>query len=287
MLSISHLSKTYPNGVRALDDVSLEVGKGLFGLLGPNGAGKSSLMRTIATLQEPDAGTIVFDGHDVIGDPQFLRRRLGYLPQDFGVYPKVPAFDLLDHLAVLKGLSDKARRTDQVQSLLQLTNLYDVRKRAVSTFSGGMRQRFGIAQALLGDPALIIVDEPTAGLDPEERNRFHDLLSEIGENVVVILSTHIVDDVSDLCSRMAVLAGGRVRLEGKPTELIGQLDGRVWRKTVRKDAVPRYKESFAVLSTRLFAGETRIHILSDAQPEAGFERVSTDLEDVYFSVLRC
>jgi ABC-2 type transport system ATP-binding protein len=287
LLSISNLSKTYPNGVRALDDVSLEVGKGLFGLLGPNGAGKSSLMRTIATLQEPDSGTIAFDGHDVIADPQFLRRRLGYLPQDFGVYPKVPAFDLLDHLGVLKGISDKARRTEQVLSLLQLTNLYDVRKRAVSTFSGGMKQRFGIAQALLGDPALIIVDEPTAGLDPEERNRFHDLLSEIGENVVVILSTHIVDDVSDLCSRMAVLAGGRVRLEGKPAELIGKLEGRVWRKTVRKDAVARYKESFAVLSTRLFGGETRIHILSDEQPEAGFERVPADLEDVYFSVLRC
>ncbi|MFL6247720.1 MAG: ABC transporter ATP-binding protein [Vicinamibacterales bacterium] len=287
MLSISHLSKTYPNGVRALDDVSLEVGKGLFGLLGPNGAGKSSLMRTIATLQEPDSGTIAFDGHDVIADPQFLRKRLGYLPQDFGVYPKVPALDLLDHLAVLKGVIDKARRAEQVQSLLQLTNLYDVRKRAVSTFSGGMKQRFGIAQALLGDPALIIVDEPTAGLDPEERNRFHDLLSEIGENVVVILSTHIVDDVSDLCSRMAVLAGGRVRLEGKPAELIERLNGRVWRKTVRKDVVPRYKESFAVLSTRLFAGETRIHILSDEKPEEGFERVSTDLEDVYFSVLRC
>jgi ABC-2 type transport system ATP-binding protein len=287
LLSISHLSKTYPNGVRALDDVSLEIGKGLFGLLGPNGAGKSSLMRTIATLQEPDSGTITFDSHDVVADPQFLRQRLGYLPQDFGVYPKVPALDLLDHLAVLKGVTDKARRTEQVTALLELTNLYDVRKRAVSTFSGGMKQRFGIAQALLGDPALIIVDEPTAGLDPEERNRFHDLLSEIGENVVVILSTHIVDDVSDLCSRMAVLAGGRVRLEGKPTELIDRLEGKVWRKAIRKDAVPRYKESFAVLSTRLFAGETRIHVLSDDRPEEGFERGTTDLEDVYFSVLRC
>ena len=287
LLSIAHLSKTYPNGVRALDDVTLDVGKGLFGLLGPNGAGKSSLMRTIATLQEPDAGTITFDGHDVVADPQFLRRRLGYLPQDFGVYPKVPALDLLDHLAVLKGVTDKARRADQVRSLLQLTNLDDVRKRAVSTFSGGMKQRFGIAQALLGDSALIIVDEPTAGLDPEERNRFHDLLSEIGENVVVILSTHIVDDVSDLCSRMAVLAGGRVRLEGKPAELMHRLEGRVWRKTVRKDAVPRYKELFAVLSTRLFAGDTRIHVLADDRPEPGFERVSTNLEDVYFSVLRC
>jgi ABC-2 type transport system ATP-binding protein len=287
LLSISNLSKTYPNGVRALQDVSLDVGKGLFGLLGPNGAGKSSLMRTIATLQEPDSGTITFDDRDVVADPQFLRQRLGYLPQDFGVYPKVPAFDLLEHLAVLKGITDQTHRTEQVQSLLQLTNLYDVRKRAVSTFSGGMKQRFGIAQALLGDPALIIVDEPTAGLDPEERNRFHDLLSEIGENVVVILSTHIVGDVSDLCSRMAVLAGGRVLIEGKPTELMQRLDGRVWRKTVRKDAVTHYKDAFAVLSTRLFAGETRIHVLADERPEEGFERVSTDLEDVYFSVLAC
>jgi len=287
LLSISHLSKTYPNGVRALDDVSLEVGKGLFGLLGPNGAGKSSLMRTIATLQEPDAGTIVFDGLDVIADPRGLRRRLGYLPQDFGVYPKIPALDLLDHLAVLKGVTDKAQRTAQVHSLLQLTNLYDVRKRAVSTYSGGMKQRFGIAQALLGDPALIIVDEPTAGLDPEERNRFHDLLSEIGENVVVILSTHIVDDVSDLCSRMAVLAGGRLLVEGKPSELIERLRGRVWRKTIRKDAVAQYRAAHTVLSTRLFAGETRIHVLADQRPEEGFESVPSDLEDVYFSVLAC
>ena len=287
MLSISHLSKTYPNGVRALDDVSLEVGKGLFGLLGPNGAGKSSLMRTIATLQEPDAGTIVFDGHDVVAEPRWLRQRLGYLPQDFGVYPKIPAFDLLDHLAVLKGVSNRPERTAQVESLLQLTNLYDVLKRAVSTYSGGMKQRFGIAQALLGDPALIIVDEPTAGLDPEERNRFHDLLSEIGENVVVILSTHIVDDVSDLCSRMAVLAGGRLLVEGKPSELIERLSGRVWRKTIRKDDVAHYRASHTVLSTRLFAGETRIHVLADERPEEGFERVSPDLEDVYFSVLAC
>jgi ABC-2 type transport system ATP-binding protein len=285
MLSISHLTKTYPNGVRALNDVNLQIGRGLFGLLGPNGAGKSSLMRTIATLQEPDSGSILFDGDDVLADPSKLRRRLGYLPQDFGVYPRIPAFDLLDHLAILKGVTDRRRRHEQVLALLQLTNLYDVRRRAVSTFSGGMKQRFGIAQALLGDPALVIVDEPTAGLDPEERNRFHDLLSEIGENVVVLLSTHIVDDVSDLCSRMAVLAGGQVLLEGKPSELIGRLDGRVWRKTIRKDAVPRYRESHTVLSTRLFAGETRIHVLADERPEEGFERVATDLEDVYFSVL--
>jgi ABC-2 type transport system ATP-binding protein len=286
MLSITHLSKTYANGVRALDDVTLDIGKGLFGLLGPNGAGKSSLMRTIATLQEPDSGSITFGGRDVLADPKFLRQRLGYLPQDFGVYPKIPAVELLDHLAVLKGIHDKARRAEQVNALLALTNLYEVRKRAVSTYSGGMRQRFGIAQALLGQPELVIVDEPTAGLDPEERNRFHDLLSEIGENVVVILSTHIVDDVSDLCSRMAVLAGGRVLLEGKPADLMHDLDGRVWRKTIRKDSIPRYRESFLVLSTRLFAGETRIHILANERPEEGFERVEGDLEDVYFSVLR-
>ena len=285
MLTIQHLSKTYPNGVRALHDVSLQIDKGLFGLLGPNGAGKSSLMRTIATLQEPDEGTIVFNGLDVLADPRELRKQLGYLPQDFGVYPRIPAIDLLDHLAVLKGVSDKQQRRAQVESLLQLTNLYDVRKRAVSTFSGGMKQRFGIAQALLGNPALIIVDEPTAGLDPEERNRFHDLLSEIGENVVVILSTHIVDDVSDLCTRMAVLANGRVLVQGKPSELIAQLDGRVWRKTVRKDAVAGYRETLTVLSSRLFAGETRIHVLAEERPEEGFERVGTDLEDVYFSVL--
>jgi ABC-2 type transport system ATP-binding protein len=285
MLSISGLSKTYPNGVRALSDVTLEIDKGLFGLLGPNGAGKSSLMRTIATLQEPDAGRIVFDGRDVLAEPRALRKRLGYLPQDFGVYPRIPAVDLLDHLAVLKGVSDKMQRRAQVDSLLQLTNLHDVRKRAVSTFSGGMKQRFGIAQALLGNPALVIVDEPTAGLDPEERNRFHDLLSEIGENVVVILSTHIVDDVSDLCTRMAVLAEGRVLVQGRPADLIAQLEGRVWRKTVRKDELPRYREQFTVLSARLFAGETRIHVLAGERPEDGFERVAVDLEDVYFSVL--
>lgn len=285
MLAISGLSKTYANGVRALNDVSLEVGRGLFGLLGPNGAGKSTLMRTIATLQEPDSGAIVFNGVDVIGDPRALRRQLGYLPQDFGVYPNIPAFDLLDHLAVLKGVTDRVRRREQVESLLQLTNLHAVRRRAVSTFSGGMRQRFGIAQALLGDPALVIVDEPTAGLDPEERNRFHDLLSEIGENVVVILSTHIVEDVRDLCAQMAVLAGGRMLLRGKPSQLIESLQGRVWRKTIRKDEIARHRAAHQVLSTRLFGGETRIHILADERPDPGFERIDADLEDVYFAAL--
>jgi len=284
MLTITNLTKTYPNGVRALDGVTLTIGKGLFGLLGPNGAGKSSLMRTIATLQNPDEGSIVFDGHDVVADPKSVRRQLGYLPQDFGVYPKIPAADLLDHLAVLKGVADRKRRAEQVASLLQLTNLYDVRRRAVSTFSGGMRQRFGIAQALLGNPRLIIVDEPTAGLDPEERNRFHNLLAEIGEDIVVILSTHIVDDVSDLCPRMAVLAKGRVLAEGRPAELIAAMQGRVWSRTVAKAEVEQYRASHRVISRHLFGGETRIRVLADEQPQ-GFERVAADLEDVYFSVL--
>jgi len=282
MLAISHLSKTYPNGVHALNDVTLNIDRGLFGLLGPNGAGKSTLMRTIATLQEADSGTITFDGENVSADPRVLRRKLGYLPQTFGVYSRIPAIELLDYLAVLKGVAD---RKDQIDALLNLTNLWDVRKRAVSTFSGGMRQRFGIAQALLGDPKLVIVDEPTAGLDPEERNRFHNLLSEIGENIVVILSTHIVEDVSDLCPRMAVLAGGRVLVEGKPAELIANLNGRVWRKTVPKQAIPEYRSTHTVISTHLFGGETRVHMLADAPPDAGCELVAPDLEDVYFAVL--
>jgi len=285
MLSISGLSKTYPNGVQALRDINLTIGNGLFGLLGPNGAGKSTLMRTLATLQDPDRGTITFDGQNVTSNPRALRGKLGYLPQTFGVYPKIPALDLLDHLAILKGVSDRRNRAQQIDALLQLTNLWEVRRRAVGTFSGGMRQRFGIAQALLGSPRLVIVDEPTAGLDPEERNRFHNLLSEIGENVVVLLSTHIVDDVSDLCPRMAVLAGGRVLIEGKPAELIAKLEGRIWRKTVPKASVAQYRASHRVISTHLFAGETRIHVQSDTPPGAGFEPVAPDLDDVYFSVL--
>ena len=285
MLTISGLSKTYANGVRALDRVDLQVGRGLFGLLGPNGAGKSTLMRTIAALQEPDEGSITLDGLDVLAEPHELRRRLGYLPQDFGVYPGVSALVLLEHIAVLKGIRDQRARREQVLDLLQLTNLYDVRNEAVSTFSGGMKQRFGIAQALLGSPSLIIVDEPTAGLDPEERNRFHNLLSEIGENAVVLLSTHIVEDVSDLCPRMAILAGGRVVLEGEPARLIDELNGRLWRKTVPKSAVADYRASHAVIATRLFAGETQLHVLSDDRPEPGFEPTAPDLEDVYFSIL--
>ena len=285
MLAISNLTKTYSNGVRALDGVSLTVENGLFGLLGPNGAGKSSLMRTIATLQEPDNGSITFDGRDVLADPQSLRHQLGYLPQDFGVYPGIPAVELLDYLAMLKGIHDRSARRAQIDSLLELTNLSAVRKKAVSTYSGGMKQRFGIAQCLLGNPRLVIVDEPTAGLDPEERNRFHNLLSEIGENVVVILSTHIVEDVRDLCPRMAILTDGRILLHGAPADLIDQLAGRIWRKTVSKSEVAALRGEHAVISTHLFGGATRVHLLADSQPASGFEQVTPDLEDVYFSAL--
>lgn len=286
MLAISNLSKTYSNGVQALRDVSLELGPGLFGLLGPNGAGKSTLMRTVASLQTPDRGSIVLDGVDVLADPSAIRRRLGYLPQEFGVYPRIPAIDLLDYLAVLKGISERPERRDQVESLLRLTNLWHVRRNHVSTFSGGMKQRFGIAQALLGTPRVVIVDEPTAGLDPEERNRFLNLLSEIGENVVVILSTHIVEDVRDLCPRMAILAAGRILLEGAPDTLISRLDGRVWRKIVDKSSLEWYRSELTVISTHLHSGATRIHVLADGAPEPGFEEAQPDLEDVYFSTLR-
>jgi ABC-2 type transport system ATP-binding protein len=286
MLQITNLSKTYPNGVHALKGIDLTIGRGLFGLLGPNGAGKSTLMRTLATLQEPDTGEIVFDGLDVIREPERHRRHLGYLPQDFGVYPGVSALDLLDHLAVLKGLADRRLRREQVTALLQQTNLYDHRKQAVSGFSGGMRQRFGIAQALLGDPKLIVVDEPTAGLDPEERNRFHNLLSEVSENIVVILSTHIVEDVRQLCPMMAILAEGRVMRAGAPRTLIAELDGRVWSKTVEKSAVQGHRAAHAVISTQLYEGKTLVHVLHDERPDAGFEAVQPNLEDVYFSILR-
>jgi len=286
MLTITNLSKTYPNGVQALKGVSLDIGRGLFGLLGPNGAGKSTLMRTLATLQEPDTGAINFDGLDVIRQPEAHRRHLGYLPQDFGVYPGVSAYDLLEHLAVLKGLADRKARREQVEALLEQTNLWAHRKKAVSGFSGGTRQRFGIAQALLGDPKLIIVDEPTAGLDPEERNRFHNLLSEVSENIVVILSTHIVEDVRQLCPRMAILAEGRVLRSGAPRELIVELEGRVWRKTVEKPEVETYRKSLHVISTQLYEGRTQVHVLHEGRPEDGFEAVEPNLEDVYFSILR-
>ncbi len=292
MLAIRNLSKTYANGVKALDDVSLDIPRGMFGLLGPNGAGKSSLMRTLATLQEADTGTVTLDGAngggpiDVLRDKDAVRRQLGYLPQDFGVYPKVSAEDLLEHFAVLKGLSERKSRRETVDGLLRQVNLWDARKRKLGTFSGGMRQRFGIAQALLGSPRLVIVDEPTAGLDPEERNRFLNLLAEIGENVAVILSTHIVEDVTDLCPAMAIMNKGRVLLSGKPNDAIAAMDDRVWRKQVSKASLPDYERNHAVLSTRLVGGSPVIHVYSDVLPEEGFTRVEPGLEDVYFRQLR-
>lgn len=285
MLTINNLVHVYGNGTRALGDVSLTIPTGMFGLLGPNGAGKSTLMRTIATLQSPTSGEIRFGDIDVIRQPELLRRTLGYLPQDFGVYPRVSAYDMLDHMAVLKGIADGKERKQTVEALLNQVNLWSVRKKALAGFSGGMRQRFGIAQALIGNPRLIIVDEPTAGLDPEERNRFLNLLAEIGENVVVILSTHIVEDVADLCPRMAVLAGGKIQLEGAPLELMKQMSGRVWKKAIAKEALPEHRARFEVISTRLFAGQTVIHVLADAKPGEGFEPASGGLEDVYFSTL--
>ena len=291
MLQIRGLSKTYANGVHALKNVDLDIPRGMFGLLGPNGAGKSSLMRTLATLQEADTGSATLttaDGAsiDILRDKDALRRKLGYLPQDFGVYPKVSALDLLDHFAVLKGLTARKQRKEVVEVLLQQVNLWDARKRKLGTYSGGMRQRFGIAQALLGNPQLVIVDEPTAGLDPEERNRFLNLLAEIGENVAVILSTHIVEDVTDLCPTMAIMNKGEVLLTGRPADAINALQAQVWRKQVAKTALPEYENRFTVLSTRLVGGHPVIHVFADNCPEAGFEPVAPGLEDVYFQRLR-
>jgi ABC-type multidrug transport system ATPase subunit len=286
MLAIRNLSKTYSNGVRALKGVTLDIPTGMFGLLGPNGAGKSTLMRTIATLQDADSGSIQLDSLDVLANKQAARQTLGYLPQEFGVYPKVSAEAMLDHFAVLKGVTVRSERKALVEALLRQVNLWDVRKRKLGTFSGGMRQRFGIAQALIGKPKLVIVDEPTAGLDPEERNRFLNLLAEIGENVVVILSTHIVEDVTDLCPRMAIISQGQVLLTGEPHETIRSLEGRVWRREVATSAIEDYKSRLTVLSTRLVGGKTILHVLADSQPEAGFAAVEPDLEDVYFGQLR-
>ena len=286
MLTITGLSHTYANGTRALDDVNLVIPRGMFGLLGPNGAGKSTLMRCLAGLQTPSAGTIHFDALDVLAQPDLLRRQLGYLPQDFGVYPRVSALDMLDHLAVLKGVAERGERRETVQALLQQVNLWDVRKKAIAGFSGGMRQRFGIAQALIGNPRLMIVDEPTAGLDPEERNRFNNLLAEIGENVVIILSTHIVDDVTDLCSRMAIMVDGRIVRNGKPGEMIRELDGRIWSGEVDKGELAVLTQRHNVIATRLRGGRPVVHVLADGAPGAGFEPVQPGLEDVYFSTLQ-
>ncbi|HEV2149730.1 MAG TPA: ABC transporter ATP-binding protein [Longimicrobiaceae bacterium] len=285
MLSLHDVSHVYANGTRALDHVTLSIPSGMYGLLGPNGAGKSTLMRTIATLQTPTEGAIRFGDVDVIREPERLRRTLGYLPQDFGVYPRVSAYEMLDHMAVLKGVASPADRRATVETLLHQVNLWGVRRKMLSGFSGGMRQRFGIAQALIGNPELIIVDEPTAGLDPEERNRFLNLLAEIGESVVVILSTHVVEDVSDLCHRMAVLADGRVQLEGSPQELIHSTRGRIWMKVIDRGELARYREQYEILSTRLFAGRTVVHVLSDHDPGNGFTSVDAALQDVYFCTL--
>jgi ABC-type multidrug transport system ATPase subunit len=282
-LTIEGLSKTYPNGVKALKNLSLNIGNHMFGLLGPNGAGKSTLMRTVATLQDPDSGTIHLDGLDVLAHKSEVRKVLGYLPQEFGVYPKLSALDMLNHLAVLKGITNKTERTQMVEALLKQTNLWDSRKKALSTYSGGMKQRFGIAQALLANPKLIIVDEPTAGLDPAERHRFLNLLSSIGSNVTVILSTHIVEDVRELCPRMAIISNGELLLEGSPSEALDALEGKIWSKIVGTDDELRTLEtSFNVLSTHLIGGQHEVRIYADLSPGDGFRPVESGLEDVYF-----
>ena len=282
-LTINGLSKTYPNGVQALKNLSLTIGNNMFGLLGPNGAGKSSLMRTIATLQDPDSGSIFLDDINVLKDKDAVRRVLGYLPQEFGVYPKMSAVDMLQHLAIMKGITNKTERNQMVDALLNQTNLWDSRKKALSTYSGGMKQRFGIAQALLANPKLIIVDEPTAGLDPAERNRFLNLLSSIGSNVTVILSTHIVDDVRELCPRMAIIASGELLLEGSPAESLEALRGKIWSKVVSTDDELRSLEAtFNIISTHLVGGLHEVRVYSDASPGEGFTPVDSGLEDVYF-----
>jgi len=284
-LIIKDLTKTYPNGVKALNGINLEITNGMFGLLGANGAGKSSLMRTIASLQKPSAGTLSFNDVDIVDEPANIRQYLGYLPQEFGVYPKVSAEKLLNHLAVLKGVLDTKARKDQVTALLQQVNLYQHRKKAVYTFSGGMRQRFGIAQALLGNPQIIIVDEPTAGLDPEESNRFLNLLSEIGENVIVILSTHIVEDVLNLCPKMAIMSYGQIISQGNPAELVASIEGKIWSKIIAKSDLEIYKKAFSVISTKLIAGQTQIRVIAENKPEEGFEMIIPNLEDYYFATL--
>ena len=286
MLVISNLNKTYPNGTQALVDVNLKIEKGMFGLLGPNGAGKSSLMRTIATLQDPDQGDILFEGTDVLREKETMRSTLGYLPQEFGVYPNVNAETLLDHLALLKGITQTKERKETVHRLLELTNLQQHRKKNLGGFSGGMKQRFGIAQALLGEPKLIIVDEPTAGLDPDERDRFHNLLSQIGENVTVILSTHIVSDVSDLCQDMAIIKQGRVLVQSSPHEAMKKLEGKIWSKLIEKSEIESATKGLKIVSSRLMHGKVMVRAFGETQPANGFETSSTELEDVYFSHIR-
>jgi len=282
-LSITNLNKTYANGVHALKDVNLTINQGMFGLLGPNGAGKSSLMRTIATLQEPDSGSITLGNINVLTQKEEIRKTLGYLPQEFGVYPKVDATTLLNHLAVLKGITNSSERKAVVEALLQKTNLWDARKKNLGGYSGGMKQRFGIAQALLANPTLIIVDEPTAGLDPAERNRFLNLLSELGENTVVILSTHIVDDVKELCSDMAIFNKGEILFKGSPDEALTSIVDKIWQKRINKAELSEYKQNFKVISEKLIGGNPLIHVLADSNPDGTFEAIEGDLEDVYFS----
>jgi ABC-2 type transport system ATP-binding protein len=286
-LQITRLNKTYANGVTAINNISMNLSNGMFGLLGPNGAGKSSLMKTIAGLQSPDSGSILFNGRDVIEEPLFIKKHLGFLPQDFGVYPKISAYDLLTHLAILKGLIQKSERKEQVLALLDKVNLYAHRKKEVHTFSGGMRQRFGIAQALLGNPQIVIVDEPTAGLDPEERNRFNGLLSEIGENIIIILSTHLVEDVKTLCTEMAVIDKGFLLAFGKPADFIKELEGKIWRKAITKSESGEHEANYQMISTQFNMGRLHIHVRSATDPGHGFSAMAPGLEDAYFSILNC
>jgi ABC-2 type transport system ATP-binding protein len=285
-LEIQNLSKTYKNGVKALDNVSLTIPAGMYGLLGPNGAGKSTLMRTLATLQEPDTGSARLGDIDVLKQKDEVRKRLGYLPQEFGVYPRISAQDMLSHIALLKGITNSRERRDVVSAMLQRCNLYPDRKKALTGFSGGMRQRFGIAQALIGNPQLLIVDEPTAGLDPGERNRFYNLLSEVGEQVIVILSTHIVEDVTDLCSKMAIIHNGRVLYEGQPDAAVDRLRGKIWQRSIEKTELAHYEQTFRVVSNKLVGGRPLLHVFDEEVPGDGFTPSAPDLEDVFFTKIR-
>ena len=284
-LKIKNLTKKYANGVQAMNDISLEIENGMFGLLGPNGAGKSTLMKTIVGLQQPDQGSLNFNDVDIVENSTFIKTQLGYLPQDFGVYQNISAYDLLNHLAILKGMNDKKSRKEQILALLEKTNLLEHKYKAVSTYSGGMRQRFGVAQALLGNPKIIIVDEPTAGLDPEERNRFNNLLSEIGENIIVILSTHLVEDVRNLCTKMAIINKGQLLLCGNPEEFITQINGKIWKKNIDKNELSDYQSKYKIISTQLQASKLSVKVFSSENPNNGFMQSVSDLEDVYFTTL--
>ena len=285
-LKITNLTKTYDKGVKALSNTSLEIENGMFGLLGPNGAGKSTLMKTIVGLQQPDSGGIFFNKENVIENSKFIKSQLGYLPQDFGVFPNISAYDLLNHLAILKGLNNATSRKEQILALLEKTNLLEYKNKAVSTYSGGMRQRFGVAQALLGTPNIIIVDEPTAGLDPEERNRFNNLLSEIGENIIIILSTHLVEDVRNLCTQMAIIDKGELLACGNPEQFIDKLNDKVWKKQIDKNELGAYQNQYNIISTQLQAGKLNIRVFANENPQNGFAPIEADLEDVYFTTLQ-